>query len=167
MSRFFLCPCSWGESPHYCSTGTAGEWWLKCTFLSLYATIRWCSCSLLLFLSQKDPTWMTVLASPRDKECGGVWLSSVVEIQPSGGMLVVQTHHQQHLSWLEPAAMRFSEQQSPVTCRNSVDTMQAPGKEEPKSWVHFSKLPNPAKNPCHWGITWCLQMLRFLPGLIF
>lgn len=62
---------------------------------------------------------MTALASPKEKECGGmVFLLQKLGIQPWGGALVVQTHYQQHLSLLQPRALSFNVQQSLVTCHN-------------------------------------------------
>lgn len=102
-----------------------------------------------LFVSERSYLNDSVGFPQGQRVWGSVIVIQKVEIQPWGGALVVQMHHQQQLSWLEPAATRFSKQQSPATCCSPAETMQAPGKEVPKSRVHFSKLPTPAKNLCH------------------
>lgn len=99
---------------------------------------------LLLFMPERSYLNDMVGFPQGQRVWGSVTAIWKVEIQPLEGALIVETHHHQHLSWLEPTATRFSEQPDlPQLCRDHANTT----KEVLMSWVHFSKLSTPAKNP--------------------
>lgn len=146
------------QSSLYWSTGTALEWWLKCIFLSLNTMMEWQRSCLNESISFPQGQRVQGGSNPHSEgRNAALGWNTVCPDSPISRTCPSQ----------EPMVLSFSKQPSAVTCHNPAEPAGAVGRGLPNSEAHCFKLLAAANNPCHWGVTWCLQMLSFLPGLIF